>query len=241
MFDLSGLRALITGASGGIGGAAARALHAQGASVVLHGTRREALEALANELGERTSIFTARLDVEAEADALWASAGAPDILVNNAGITRDGLLMRMKDADLDAVLNVNLRSAMRLCREAVRDMMKKRFGRIINVGSVVAQTGNAGQTAYCAAKAGLVGFSKALAQETASRGITVNVLAPGFIVTPMTEALSEAHREAIAKNIPTARLGTPNDCAAAVVYLASREAAYVTGQTLHVNGGLAMV
>lgn len=246
MFDLSGKCALVTGATGGIGGAIARALHAQGATVVLSGTRAERLEALAGELGERTVIAAANLSDRAEVDGLVAkaedAAGAPiDILVNNAGITRDMLFMRMKDEDWDAVLEVNLTSGFRLARAALKGMMKRRFGRIIGITSIVGTTGNPGQGNYAAAKAGMVGMSKSLAQEVASRGITVNTVAPGFIDTAMTEALNEKQRETILAAVPAGRLGTGEDIAAAVVYLASDEASYVTGQTLHVNGGMAMI
>jgi 3-oxoacyl-[acyl-carrier protein] reductase len=245
MFDLTGQRALVTGASGGIGGAIARALHAQGAYVVLSGTRAEKLEALASELGERTSVAVCDLSDGAAVDGLFGqaeqAAGEIDILVHNAGITRDTLAMRMKDEDWDAVLAVNLTAGFRLYRAAVKSMMKRRYGRLVSIGSIVGSTGNPGQTNYAAAKAGLIGMSKALAQEVASRGITVNVVAPGFIATPMTEVLSEKQHEAILGRIPAARLGTGDEIAAAVVYLASREAAYVTGETVHVNGGMAMI
>jgi len=245
MFDLSGKSALVTGASGGIGGAIASALHAQGASVALSGTRREALEAKAGELGERAYIVPCDLsDPEAvngligEADA---AMGGVDILVNNAGITRDNLAMRMKDEDWQAVIDVNLTAAFRLSRASLRGMMKRRWGRIINITSIVGTTGNPGQINYAAAKAGLVGMSKALAQEVASRSITVNCVAPGFIQTAMTDALPEEQREKLSQAIPAGRLGEVSDISAAVTYLASEEAAYVTGQTLHVNGGMAMI
>lgn len=246
MFDLSGKTALVTGASGGIGGAVARALHAQGAHVVLSGTRKEALEALAGELGARTSVVVANLSDAASVDGLVAAAeeaaGAPlDILVANAGITRDGLLLRMKDDDWDQVLKVNLESYFRLSRAALKGMMKRRAGRIVGITSVVGVTGNAGQTNYAASKAGMIGFSKALAAEVASRNVTVNCVAPGFIESPMTDALNDAQKEAIMGQIPASRLGTGAEVAAAVVYLASDEAAYVTGSTLHVNGGMAMI
>ncbi len=246
MFDLSGKTALVTGASGGIGKAIAEQLHAQGAHVVLSGTRLEALETLAAQLGPRTSLVTANLGDAASVDGLMdnaeAAAGAPvDILVSNAGLTRDGLLMRMKDEDWDTVIRVNLEAYFRLSRSAMRGMMKRRFGRIIGVTSIVGVTGNPGQTNYAASKAGMIGFSKSLAQEVASRGITVNCVAPGFIASPMTDVLNEAQRSGILTKIPAARLGEGSEIAAACVYLASDEAAYVTGQTLHVNGGMVMV
>lgn len=244
MFELKGRKALVTGATGGIGGAIARALHARGAEVVLSGTRREVLDKLAAELGERVDVVPANLADTAEVEALVPAAeeamGGLDILVNNAGITRDNLFMRMKDEEWDAVLAVNLTSAFRLSRAAVKGMMRRRFGRIISIGSIVGATGNPGQGNYAAAKAGLVGMTKALAAEVASRGITVNCVAPGFIATPMTDALNEKQRESILGNVPAGRLGTSEEVAAAVVYLASDEAAYVTGHTLHVNGGMAM-
>ena len=244
MFELKGRKALVTGATGGIGGAVARALHARGAEVVLSGTRREVLDKLAAELGERVHVVPANLADTAEVEALVPAAeeamGGLDILVNNAGITRDNLFMRMKDEEWDAVLAVNLTSAFRLSRAAVKGMMRRRFGRIISIGSIVGATGNPGQGNYAAAKAGLVGMTKALAAEVASRGITVNCVAPGFIATPMTDALNEKQRESILGNVPAGRLGTSEEVAAAVVYLASDEAAYVTGHTLHVNGGMAM-
>ena len=246
MFDLSGKTALVTGATGGIGGAIARALHGQGAHVVLSGTRAEALATLAGELGERVSSVTANLSDSSSVDGLVAAAeeaaGAPlDILVANAGITRDGLLLRMKDEDWEAVLKVNLESYFRLSRAALKGMMKRRSGRIIGITSVVGVTGNAGQTNYAASKAGMIGFSKALAAEVASRNVTVNCIAPGFIESPMTDALNEQQKTGILGTIPAARLGTSAEVAAAVVYLASDEAAYVTGSTLHVNGGMAMI
>ena len=245
MFRLDGKAALITGASGGIGGAIARALHAQGATVGLSGTRREALEALAAELGDRAHVFPADLADPAAAAALVALAegamGRLDILVNNAGLTRDTLALRMKDEDWETVLAVDLSAPFRLCRAALKGMIKRRAGRIISIGSIVGAIGNSGQANYAAAKAGLVGMSKALAQEVAARGITVNVIAPGFIATAMTEALSEDQRAALASRIPLGRLGLPEDVAAAAVYLASDEAGWVTGAVLHVNGGMAML
>ncbi len=245
MFDLTGRNALITGASGGIGGAIARALHAAGATVGLSGTRLEPLEALAGELGERAHVLPCNLsDREAVAALPGQAAGAMgsvDILVNNAGITRDNLFMRMSDEEWDSVLEVNLTSTMRLCRAVMRPMMKARWGRIVNIGSVVGATGNAGQANYAASKAGLVGMTKSIAQEVASRGITANVVAPGFIATAMTDKLSDDQKAKINAQIPAARMGTPEEIAAAVLYLASEEAAYVTGATLHVNGGMAMI
>jgi len=245
MFDLSGKTALVTGATGGIGGAVAKALHARGATVAISGTRREALDALAAELGDRVHVIPANLSdkdsVEALVPAAEAAMGSLDILVNNAGVTRDGLFMRMKDEDWDLVIRVNLEGAFRLCRAAVKGMMKRRTGRIISITSIVGVTGNPGQGNYAASKAGLIGMSKSLAAEVASRGITVNCIAPGFIETPMTDVLNEKQRETILGNVPAGRLGTPEEIAAAVVYLASAEASYVTGQTLHVNGGMAMI
>lgn len=246
MFDLSGKTALVTGATGGIGAALAKALHAQGAHVVLSGTRQAILEDMANVLQDRVSVAAANLSDPASVDGLVAAAeaaaGAPlDILVANAGITRDGLLMRMKDEDWDAVIRVNLESYFRLSRAAVKGMMKRRHGRIIGITSVVGVMGNPGQTNYAASKAGMIGFSKALAQEVGSRGITVNCIAPGFIESPMTDALNEAQKAQILATIPAGRLGAGDEIAAACVYLASAEAAYVTGQTLHVNGGMAMI
>jgi len=245
MFDLSGKSALVTGASGGIGGAIARALHAQGAQVTLSGTRAAALETLAGELKERVHVATANLSDAGAADALIKDAearmGSLDILVNNAGLTRDMLALRLKDEDWQAVIDVNLTATFRLCRAAMRGMMKRRFGRMINITSIVGVTGNPGQANYAASKAGMIGMSKSLAAEVASRGITVNCVAPGFIATPMTDALTEEQKSKLLGAIPTARLGTPDDIAAGVVYLASAEAAYVTGQTLHINGGMAMI
>ena len=245
MFDLSGKTALVTGASGGIGGAVARALHGQGAAVALSGTRQENLEALASELGERAYVLAANLSDPADVASLPGRAeeamGQLDILVNNAGLTRDTLAMRLKDEDWDLVLEVNLTAAFRLSKACLRGMMKRRWGRIIGITSIVGVTGNAGQSNYAASKAGMIGMSKSLAQEVASRGITVNCLAPGFIETAMTDVLGDAQREAMLGAIPSGRLGTADDVAAGVVYLASEEAAYVTGQTLHVNGGMAMI
>lgn len=245
MFDLSGKGALVTGASGGIGAAIARALHANGASVALSGTRVERLEALAAELGERSHIVPADLSDPAAVDALPATAaealGSLDILINNAGLTRDNLAMRMKDEEWQAVLDVNLTAAFRLSRGVLRGMMKNRWGRIISVTSVVGATGNPGQVNYAASKAGLTGMTKALAQEVASRGITVNCVAPGFIETAMTDALSDAQKEAILARIPAARLGSADDVGVCALFLASDEAGYVTGQTIHVNGGMAMI
>lgn len=245
MFDLSGKTALVTGASGGIGGAIARALHAQGAVVGLHGTRREALDTLAAELGERVHVLPANLSdpaaVEQLAKDAEAALGAIDILVNNAGLTRDGLVLRMKDEDWQTVLDVNLTAAFRLCRAAIKGQMKRRSGRIINITSIVGVTGNPGQVNYAASKAGLIGMSKSLAQEVASRGITVNCVAPGFITSAMTDALNDDQKSKLLTGIPAGRMGSVDEIAAAVVYLASAEAAYVTGQTLHVNGGMAMI
>ncbi len=245
MFDLTGKTALITGASGGIGGEIARALYAAGATVGLSGTREAPLRALASELGSRAHVLPANLADAASVEALPKAAitamGGLDILVNNAGITRDNLLLRMSDEDWQAVLDVNLTSAFRLAKAAIRPMMKARWGRIITITSVVGATGNGGQANYAAAKAGLVGLSKSLAQEVASRGITVNCVAPGFIATAMTDALTEEQKARILTDIPAGRMGTPADIAAAVRYLASPEASYVTGATLHVNGGMAML
>ena len=246
MFNLSGKTALVTGATGGIGGAIARKLHAQGATVVLSGTREAVLADLAKELGERAFFAAANLSDAESVDGLVAcaeeAAGASlDILVANAGITKDGLLMRMKDEDFQSVIQINLESYFRLTRAAVKGMMKRRSGRIIGVTSVVGVTGNPGQTNYSASKAGMIGFSKSLAQEVGSRGITVNCIAPGFIASPMTDVLNDQQRDAILGKIPAGRLGTGDEIAAAAVYLSSDEAAYVTGQTLHVNGGMAMI
>jgi 3-oxoacyl-[acyl-carrier protein] reductase len=245
MFSLAGKRALVTGASGGIGGAIAEALHDQGATVTLSGTRAEALAALKAKLGERAHVAPADLGDSASVEGLVPEAerlmGGLDILVNNAGLTRDGLAVRMKDEDFALVLRVNLEAAFRLSRAALKGMMRQRFGRIVGITSVVGVTGNAGQANYAASKAGLIGMSKALAQEVASRGITVNCVAPGFITSAMTDKLNEKQREAILGTIPAGRLGSGAEVAAAVAYLASDEAAYVTGQTLHVNGGMAMI
>jgi 3-oxoacyl-[acyl-carrier protein] reductase len=245
MFDLTGKTALVTGATGGIGAAIAKALHAQGATVALSGTRRDVLEALAGELGEHVGVFAADLGDRASVDGLIPAVegafGALDILVNNAGITRDNLFMRMKDEEWDKVLEVNLTAGFRLSRAALRGMMKRRTGRIIGITSVVGVTGNPGQGNYAAAKAGMIGMSKSLAQEVATRGITVNCVAPGFIETAMTDGLNEKQKETILSRVPAGRLGTAVEIAAAVVYLASDEAAYLTGQTLHVNGGMAMI
>jgi 3-oxoacyl-[acyl-carrier protein] reductase len=245
MFDLAGKTALVTGASGGIGGAIATALHRQGAIVGISGTRREALDRRAGELGERVHVLPCNLTdknaVEALVPAAESALGGLDILINNAGITRDGLFLRMKDEDWDEVIAVNLTSAFRLCRAAVKGMMRRRFGRIINITSIVGVTGNPGQGNYTAAKAGMIGMTKSLAAEVASRGVTVNCVAPGFIASRMTDALNDKQRQTILANVPAGRLGSGDDVAAAVVFLAGGEAAYVTGQTLHVNGGMAMI
>jgi len=246
MFDLSGKRALVTGATGGLGGSIAKMLHAQGAHVALSGTRAEKLEGLASELGEGAFVTPCNLSDGDAVDALPGQAadalgGSVDILVANAGITRDGLLMRMKQEDWDLVQKVNLEAYFRLSKACLRPMMKSRWGRIIGITSIVGVTGNPGQTNYAASKAGMIGFSKSLAQEVASRGITVNTIAPGFITSPMTDELNDAQREATLAKIPAGELGTGEDIAAAALYLASQEANYVTGQTLHVNGGMAMI
>jgi 3-oxoacyl-[acyl-carrier protein] reductase len=246
VFDLSGKTALVTGASGGIGGSIARKLHQSGAKVVLSGTREAALRELADEIGQDAYVVCCSLTDKAAVDNLVASAeaavGAPlEIVIANAGVTRDGLLVRMRDDDWESVIKINLESYFRIARAALRGMMRRRWGRLIGITSVVGVTGNPGQANYAASKAGMIGFSKALAQEVASRNVTVNCVAPGFIASPMTEALSEAQREAILARIPAGRLGDGGDIAAACVYLASDEGAYVTGQTLHVNGGMARV
>jgi 3-oxoacyl-[acyl-carrier protein] reductase len=245
MFDLSGKTALVTGASGGIGAAIARALHGAGAKVVLTGTRVAALDALRGELGERAFAVAADLSLAESADHLIKAAeeatGSVDILVNNAGLTRDQLLVRMKDEDWAKVIDVDLTAGFRLARASLRGMMKRRWGRIVAITSVVGATGNPGQTNYAAAKAGTVGFAKALAAEVASRGITVNCVAPGFIATAMTDALTPEQKTRIAASIPIGRIGTPDEVAACVLFVASEEARYVTGHCLHVNGGLAMI
>jgi 3-oxoacyl-[acyl-carrier protein] reductase len=246
MFDLTGRKALVTGASGGIGEAIAEALHAQGAIVGLHGTKVEKLEALAAKLGgDRVKLFPANLSDRDEVKALGQRAEAElegvDILVNNAGITKDGLFVRMSDADWDSVLEVNLTAVFRLTRELTHPMMRRRFGRIINITSVVGVTGNPGQANYCASKAGMIGLSKSLAQEIATRSVTVNCVAPGFIESAMTDKLNDKQKEAIMGAIPARRMGTSPEVASAVAYLASNEAGYVTGQTIHVNGGMAMI
>src|SRR5215471_6650102 len=245
MFDLTGRNALVTGASGGIGGAIARALHAQGATVAVSGTRREALDQLAGELGARVHVLPCNLADKEDVDTLVPRAeealGSLDILVNNAGITRDNIFVRLSDEAWDEVIAINLTAAFKLARAAARGMMRRRYGRIIGITSVVGVTGNAGQGNYAAAKAGMIGMSKALAREVASRHVTVNCVAPGFIETAMTGALNDKQRESLLATVPAGRLGTSAEVAAAVVFLASDEAAYVTGQTLHVNGGMAMI
>jgi 3-oxoacyl-[acyl-carrier protein] reductase len=245
MFDLTGRTALVTGATGGIGGAVAKALHAQGATVSISGTRREVLDKLAGELSERVHVVPCNLGDRAEVEALVPAAeqamGQLDILVANAGITRDNLFVQLRDEDWDEVISVNLTATFRLARAATKLMMRKRFGRIIAITSVVGVTGNPGQANYTASKAGLIGLIKTLGAEYARRNVTANCIAPGFIKTPMTDALNEKQREAILARVPAGRLGTPEDVAAAAVYLASNEAAYVTGQTIHVNGGMAMI
>lgn len=246
MFDLTGMTALVTGASGGIGSAIAKALVAQGATVALSGTREEALKAVAADIGGKTVILPCNLGDADAVEALVPAAvealgGKIDILVNNAGVTRDGLILRMKDDDWSDVIRINLEAAFRLCRAAAKPMMKARFGRIISVTSVVGVTGNPGQANYAASKAGIIGMSKSLAQELASRGVTVNCIAPGFISSAMTDVLPDAQKDALNARIPAGHMGQGGDIAAAAVYLASSEAGYVTGQTLHVNGGMAMI
>ncbi len=245
MFDLTGKTALVTGASGGIGGEIAKALHGAGATVGLSGTRVEPLEALAKELAERAHVLPCNLSDPDAVDALPKQAaeamGGVDILVNNAGITRDQIFMRMSDEEWQSVIDVNLTATMRLCRGVMRPMMKARWGRIINISSIVGATGNPGQVNYAASKAGMVGMTKSIAYEVASRGITANAVAPGFIATAMTDKLTDEQKDKINAQIPAARMGTPEEIAAAVLYLASPEAGYVTGATLHVNGGMAML
>jgi 3-oxoacyl-[acyl-carrier protein] reductase len=245
MFELTGKKALVTGASGGIGEEIARLLHKQGAVVGLHGTRREKLEALAGELGDRVSVFTAdigdRAAIKSLATAAEGELGGVDILVNNAGITKDVLTMRMSDADWDSVININLNSTFLLTREFVSPMLKRRYGRIINITSVVGTTGNPGQVNYAASKAGMEGFTKSLAQEVSSRNITANCVSPGFIESAMTDKLNDKQREGILARIPARRMGTGPEVAAAVAFLATAEAGYITGQTIHVNGGIAMI
>ena len=245
MFDLTGKKALVTGASGGIGAAIARLLHRQGAAVAISGTRREALEALAGDLSERAHVLTCNLAAKDEVETLVPRAeealGQVDILVNNAGVTRDNIFVRLSDEDWDRVIAVDLSAVFRLTRAAVRGMMRRRHGRIVGIASVVGVTGNAGQGNYAAAKAGMIGMTKALAHEVASRNVTVNCVAPGFIDTAMTRALTQKQREMILAAVPAARLGSADEIAAAVLFLASTEAAYVTGHTLHVNGGMAMI
>jgi 3-oxoacyl-[acyl-carrier protein] reductase len=244
MFDLAGKKALVTGATGGIGEAIAKALKAAGAEIAISGTREEKLKEVAAALGG-SAILPCNLTDAAAVEALFGRAeealGQVDILVNNAGITKDGLAMRMKDEDWQTVIDINLTATFRLCRSAIKAMMKRRAGRIVNISSVVGVMGNPGQANYCASKAGMIGMTKSLAAEVASRGVTLNCIAPGFIKTPMTDALNEQQAERITANIPAARFGLPEDVAAGVVYLASDGAAYVTGQTLHINGGLLMV
>ena len=245
MFDLTGKTALVTGATGGIGAAIAKVLHGAGATVAISGTRAAVLNELRTQMGERVHVLACNLsdaaDVEKLVPAAEAAMGSLDILVNNAGIAKDGLAMRMKDDDWQQVLDVNLTAGFRLCRAAMRGMMRRRWGRIVNISSVVGVTGNPGQANYVASKAGIIGLTKSLAQELASRNVTVNAVAPGFIATPMTDGLNDKQKEAILARVPAGRLGTPQDVAAAVLYLASYEAAYVTGQTIHVNGGMAMI
>ena len=245
MFDLTGKTALVTGATGGIGGAIARALHSQGATVAISGTRKEVLDQIAGEMKERVRVLPCDLSDKDQVEALVPKAeevmGKLDILVANAGITRDNLFVQLRDEDWDTVINVNLTATFRLSRAAMKTMMRRRFGRIIGITSVVGVTGNPGQGNYTAAKAGMIGMMKSIGKEYARRGVTANCVAPGFIATPMTDRLNDKQREAILQMVPSGRLGTPEDVAAAVVYLASDEASYVTGQTLHVNGGMAMI
>jgi len=245
MFDLNGKNALITGASGGIGGEIAKALHSAGATVAISGTRLEPLQALASELGDRVHVLTCNLSDPKAVEALPKQAieamGSVDILVNNAGITRDNLFMRMSDDEWNSVIDVNLTATMRLCRGVLRGMMKSRWGRIVNISSVVGTTGNPGQGNYAASKAGMIGMSKSLAYEVASRGITVNAIAPGFITTAMTDKLNDDQKSKILTQVPAGRMGDAAEIAAATLYLASSEAGYVTGATLHVNGGMAMI
>ncbi len=245
MFDLSGKKALVTGATGGIGGAIARALHKQGADVAISGTRKEALDQLAAELGSRVHVLPCNLSDAAAVEALVPAAeeamGQVDILVCNAGITKDNLFVQLRDEDFEQVINVNLTATFRLSRAAVKTMMRRRFGRVIAITSVVGVTGNPGQANYAASKAGLIGMMKSIGQEYARRNVTANCVAPGFIATAMTDVLNDKQKEVILGRVPAGRLGTPDDIAAAVVFLASNEAAYVTGQTLHVNGGMAMI
>lgn len=245
MFDLTGRKALVTGATGGIGEAIARRLHEAGATVGLHGTRREKLESLAAELGDRTTVLTANLsdrgDQKRLAEEAESALGGIDILVNNAGVTKDGLFVRMSDQDWDTVLEIDLTAAFRLTRSLVHPMMRRRYGRIINITSIVGVTGNPGQANYCAAKAGMIGFSKSLAQEIASRAVTVNCIAPGFIASAMTEKLNDKQRDTIMSAIPMKRMGDADEIATAAVFLASSEAGYLTGQTLHINGGMVMI
>ncbi|MBN9412468.1 MAG: 3-oxoacyl-[acyl-carrier-protein] reductase [Candidatus Paracaedimonas acanthamoebae] len=245
MFKLEGKKALITGASGGIGATIAKTLHQQGAIVALSGTRREALEKIAQDLKERVHVLPCNLksieDIESLIPQAESAMEQVDILVNNAGITRDNLMMRMKDDEFSEVIDINLGATFRLMRAAIKGMMKRREGRIINITSIVGVTGNPGQANYCASKAGVIGMSKSLAQEIASRGVTVNCVAPGFIQTPMTDVLPEGHKEKLLTTIPQGRMGLPEEIAAGVAFLASAEAAYITGQTLHINGGMAMI
>jgi 3-oxoacyl-[acyl-carrier protein] reductase len=245
MFDLNGKTALVTGATGGIGGSIARALHAQGATVALSGTRRDVLDQLAATLGDRVHVLPCDLSNKDDVEKLVPSAEEKmqklDILVANAGVTRDNLFVQLKDDEWDQVIAVNLTATFRLARAAVKGMMRRRFGRVIGISSVVGVTGNPGQSNYTAAKAGMIGMIKSVAQEYAKRGVTANAIAPGFIATPMTDKLNEKQREGILARVPAGRLGGPDDIAAAAVYLASDEAAYITGQTLHVNGGMAMI